>query len=51
MHTSSIFKETNLEILYQFIQDYPLGTLITSANNSLDADHLPFILNRGNMVR
>ncbi|OED44799.1 hypothetical protein AB833_00220 [Chromatiales bacterium (ex Bugula neritina AB1)] len=44
MHIPSKFKETNLDTLHKFIQDYPLGTLITSIENLIDADHIPFYL-------
>ena len=45
MHIPSKFKETNLQKLHKFIQEFPLGTLITSIENSIDADHIPFYLN------
>ncbi|MGO0305288.1 FMN-binding negative transcriptional regulator [Endozoicomonas acroporae] len=46
MHIPSKFKEVNLGKLHSFIQEYPLGTLIFSAENTLDADHIPFYLQR-----
>lgn len=46
MHIPSKFKEANLDILHKFIQEYPLGTLIVSAKNALDADHIPFYLQK-----
>ncbi|WP_422491215.1 FMN-binding negative transcriptional regulator [Endozoicomonas sp. ALE010] len=46
MHIPSKFKEVNLGKLHSFIQEYPLGTLIVSAENTLDADHIPFYLQR-----
>ncbi|MTI12594.1 FMN-binding negative transcriptional regulator, partial [Sansalvadorimonas verongulae] len=44
MHIPPKFKETNPSILHQFIRENPLGTLLTSHSNSLDADHIPFHL-------
>ncbi|MBO9484578.1 MULTISPECIES: FMN-binding negative transcriptional regulator [Gammaproteobacteria] len=46
MHIPSKFKEENLDKLHGFIQEYPLGTLIVSAENTLDADHIPFYLQK-----
>ncbi len=46
MHIPSKFKEVNLDKLHNFIQEYPLGTLIVSAENALDADHIPFYLQK-----
>lgn len=46
MHIPSKFKEENLDKLHEFIQEYPLGTLIVSAENTLDADHIPFYLQK-----
>lgn len=47
MHIPSKFNESNLDKLHDFIQEYPLGTLIASAENTLDADHIPFYLQKG----
>ncbi|MCF6264612.1 MAG: FMN-binding negative transcriptional regulator [Xanthomonadales bacterium] len=44
MHIPSKFKQTNLDVLYQFIKDNPLGTLISSIDNDIDAIHIPFCL-------
>jgi len=44
MHIPSKFKQTNLDILYQLIKDNPLGTLISSVDNDIDAIHIPFYL-------
>lgn len=46
MHIPSKFKESNLDKLHDFIQEYPLGTLIASAESALDADHIPFYLQK-----
>jgi transcriptional regulator len=48
MFTPAPFKKTDLGDLYQFIQDYPLGTLITSSEDIINADHIPFYLNQVN---
>jgi transcriptional regulator len=44
MHIPSKFKEVNLDKLHKFIQEYPLGTLVTSTENGINADHIPFYL-------
>ncbi|KEQ17540.1 FMN-binding negative transcriptional regulator [Endozoicomonas numazuensis] len=46
MHIPSKFKEVNLDRLHEFIQEYPLGTLIVSTENILGADHVPFYLQK-----
>ena len=46
MHIPTKFKETDQDKLHQFIQDYPLGTLITCKEKTIDADHIPFYLKR-----
>ncbi|MFD2177698.1 FMN-binding negative transcriptional regulator [Veronia pacifica] len=47
MHIPSKFKETNLDVLYKFIQENSLGTLVSSAEDFIDADHIPFYLKKG----
>lgn len=44
MYIPPKFKELDLDKLHKFIQNYPLGTLITSGEDFLDADHIPFYL-------
>jgi transcriptional regulator len=44
VHIPSKFKVTNLAILYRFIKDNPLGTLISFVDNDIDAIHIPFYL-------
>lgn len=44
MHVPIKFKETDRDKLYQFIQSYPLGTLIHYSGKKLTADHIPFYL-------
>ena len=46
MHIPSKFKEKDLNTLCQLIEDYPLGTLITTEQGELDACHIPFYINR-----
>jgi len=44
MYTPSHFAETQQEELHRIITEYPLGVLVTTGDNGLDADHLPFEL-------
>ncbi len=46
MYTPEIYEETDLEKLYQLIQDFPFASLITQNDADLNADHLPFQLLR-----
>ncbi|MCH7336749.1 FMN-binding negative transcriptional regulator [Acinetobacter sp. NIPH 2699] len=46
MYLPEIFEETDLEKLYQLIQDYPFATLISHSDEGLEANHLPFKLLR-----
>ncbi|NNP69674.1 FMN-binding negative transcriptional regulator [Acinetobacter sp. Ac_5812] len=46
MYLPKIFEETDLEKLYQLIQDYPFATLISHSAEGLEANHLPFHLLR-----
>ena len=48
MHIPSKFKETNLDTLYQFIEENPLGTLVSTIGNDIDAIHIPFYLDTSN---
>lgn len=45
MHIPTKFKENNIDKLYELIKNYPLGTLISSIDNNIDATHVPFYLN------
>ena len=49
VHIPSAFKENHLESLYQLIEDYPLWTLVSSVASKLDANHIPFYLNKANV--
>jgi len=46
MYIPKDFEETQLDILYQLISEYPLGILINAGETGLDANHLPFELQR-----
>jgi transcriptional regulator len=46
MYIPAFFEETRLERLHQLIVQHPLGTLVTLGPNGLDANHLPFDLER-----
>ena len=42
MYLPSHFVETRAEVLQDLIRAHPLGTLVTSGPNGLDANHIPF---------
>ncbi len=44
MLTPNIFKETDLDVLHGLIGSHPLGTWITSKDDALDVNHIPFVL-------
>lgn len=44
MLTPDIFKESDLDVLHSLIRAHPLGTWITSKNDVLDVNHIPFLL-------
>lgn len=44
MYLPEIFEEKNTEKLYQLVEKYPLGTLVTHSTNGIEANHLPFKL-------
>ncbi|WP_043969682.1 MULTISPECIES: FMN-binding negative transcriptional regulator [Acinetobacter] len=46
MYLPEIFEETDLEKLYQLIQDYPFATLMSHSAEGIEANHLPFHLLR-----
>jgi transcriptional regulator len=49
MHIPSKFKVTNLDTLYQFIKNNPLGSLVSSIGNDIDAIHIPFYLDTADL--
>ncbi|MFJ2426700.1 FMN-binding negative transcriptional regulator [Pseudomonas sp. NPDC087804] len=46
MYVPPHFSEPNKEKLYELIQRFPLGIFFTNGKNGLDANHLPFELER-----
>lgn len=44
MYLPRHFEETRIEKLHGLIRDYPLGTLVLSGPDGMDANHLPFEL-------
>lgn len=46
MYTPAHFAETRPEILHDLIVAHPLGTLVTLTSRGLDANHVPFELER-----
>lgn len=46
MYTPSYFEETRVEVLQDLIERHPLGVLVTHGGGVLDANHLPFDLQR-----
>jgi transcriptional regulator len=42
MYVPAHFEENRPEVLHQLIADHPLGTLVTTGPNGLDANHVPF---------
>jgi len=45
MYLPEHFEETRVQELHRIITEYPLGSLVVSGPNGLDANHLPFELN------
>jgi len=44
MYSNEHFSETRLDTLHQLVREHPLGMLVFTAAGTLDADHLPFLL-------
>ncbi|TCB33819.1 FMN-binding negative transcriptional regulator [Acinetobacter sp. ANC 4910] len=44
MYIPAEFEETQIDVLHELIQQYPLGILLTHGQSGLDANHLPFEL-------
>jgi len=44
MHTPEKFKETDTAVLHSLVKSHPLGTWVTSINDDLDVNHIPFLL-------
>jgi transcriptional regulator len=47
MYVPPHFSEPRAEALHELIETYPLGVLITNGKSGLDANHIPFELNKG----
>jgi transcriptional regulator len=47
MYLPAHFEENRLEVLHGLIDARPLGTLVTLGSDGLNANHLPFELDRG----
>ena len=45
MYVPAHFDESRPEVLHELIRRHPLGVLVTHAAGSLDANHIPFVLN------
>jgi transcriptional regulator len=46
MYLPAHFREDRLDVLHEFIERHPLGTLVAVPNGELTADHLPMLLAR-----
>lgn len=46
MYSPSHFEESRLDVVQQFIHDHAFGSLITLDGSTLNADHLPFEIDR-----
>ncbi len=44
MYRPALFDESRLDVLHALIRDRPLGLLVTAADGSLVANHVPFVL-------
>jgi len=44
MYVPKHFEETSVEVLHELIRAHPLGALVTSSSNGLNANHIPFIV-------
>lgn len=45
MYVPKQFKESRIEILHDFIRQYPLCTIITNSSDGVNANHIPLYLN------
>jgi transcriptional regulator len=46
MYLPSYHEEKDLDVLHTLIQTYPLGTWVSMTDDGLDANHIPFILDK-----
>jgi transcriptional regulator len=42
MYVPKHFEETRIDVLHALIREHPLGTLVTTTSEGLEANHLPF---------
>ena len=47
MYVPKHFEETRADVLHALIRAHPLGALVTSGADGLDANHIPFLLKTG----
>ena len=47
MYLPTHFREDRVEVLHQFIERYPLGSLVAVTADGLRAEHVPVLLDRG----
>lgn len=48
MYLPTHFEETQTNVLHELIRSNPLGTLVTSDEKGLDANHIPFLIDAPN---
>lgn len=46
MYIPDDYAENRLDVLHSLITEYPFGVLFTHGSNGLDANHLPFELQK-----
>jgi transcriptional regulator len=46
MYVPAHFEEPSQDVLHKLIESHPLGVLITNGGSGLDANHIPFDLDR-----
>ncbi len=47
MYLPSHFEESRVEVMHELIRSHPLGTLVTSGADGLNANHVPFEIEPG----
>lgn len=51
MYLPAHFEETRIDLLHRLVREHPLGSLVRSGPNGLDADSLPFELDSASGAR
>ena len=46
MYLPNVFEENRVEVLHELMRTYPLGTLVTLNDDGLQANHIPFEVQR-----